>query len=182
MITLHLFGKLAKDFGNTVQLEAKTPREAVTALMYQSSEYKEHLRSNDWHIFVGKDNNISESELDLQLGAIEDVYLAPRIEGSSGGLQIVIGAVLVVVGAILIATGVGGPVGIMMVSAGIGMIVSGIVQNMLPDPAVTADSNSSFLFNGPTNSSKQGVAIPRGYGRCLIGSTVISAALYAEAI
>lgn len=184
MITLHLFGKLAKKFGKEVKLDAKTPREAVIALSYQDPEYKEELRINDWHIFVGENNDITERELDLELGTRKEVYLVPVIRGAnSANASIIVGAVLFTVGVVLVATGVGAPLGVSLMGAGIGMMVGGIIAKLSePGESKPASDNSSFLFKGPTNSSDQGVAIPRGYGRCLVGSTVISAAVYAESI
>lgn len=186
MITLHLFGKLAKKFGKEVKLDAKTPREAVIALSYQDPEYKEELRINDWHIFVGENNDITERELDLELGTRKEVYLVPVIRGAnSATASIIVGAVLFVVGAVLSigSFGILSPLGAPMMGAGIGLMVGGIIAKLSePGESKPASDNSSFLFKGPTNSSDQGVAIPRGYGRCLVGSTVISAAVYAESI
>jgi predicted phage tail protein len=73
------------------------------------------------------------------------------------------------------------------VGMGIGMAVGGIIQMTTKMPAgvsaasqESADQRPSFLFSGPTNTSSQGLAVPRGYGRAIIGSIVISATLYAE--
>lgn len=193
MITLHLHGSLAKLFGDTVPLAANSPREAVTALSYQSGEYKEILRSNDWHIFVGDGNDISESELDMNLGRVTEVYLVPKIEGAGGTFNFIAGAVLI--GAAIFMTGGIAALGfagasglsIGMFAGGVGMVLGGIVQMMTKVPGTpqgisrdSADDKASFLFNGPSNTATQGVAIPRGYGRMLVGSIVVSAALYAE--
>lgn len=188
MITLHLNGKLAEIFGDRFNLQARTPREAVTALMYQSKQYKDYLHENDWHIFVGEGNDISEAELDLTLGSIKDVYLIPRIEGANGAVTFIAGAILTVVGFVLNVGSFGAlsPLGVPMMAVGIGMMVGGIIQMTTKVPKADSskrdavDDQSSFLFSGPTNTSTQGVAIPRGYGRMLTGSIVVSAALYAE--
>lgn len=191
MITLHLHGQLAKDFGSCVRLEAETPREAVIALSYQCPKYKDILVSNNWHIFVGEGNDITENELDLKLGKITDVYLVPVIQGANNGVfNFIIGAVLTVVGAVLNVGSFGSAsaLGVPMMSAGIGMMIGGLIQMTTKVPGVddmsrdSADQKASFLFNGPTNTASQGVAIPRGYGRMLVGSVVVSAALYAEQI
>lgn len=183
MIRLHLAGQLAEDYGKVLEIEAKTPREAVIAMSYQCPKYKEVLESNNWHIFVGENNDITEVELDLQLGSVRDVFLYPVIQGSSGAFNFIVGAVLTVVGVWF-----GNPY---LISMGVGMMLGGIVQMTTKVPKIGtsgdmsrdgADDKSSFLFNGPANTASQGVAIPRGYGRMLVGSIVVSAAIYAEQV
>lgn len=186
MITLHLHGALAEDYGDTFKVEAATPREAVVALAYQCPKYRETLTTNNWHIFVGKENDITEQELDISLGKVTDVYLMPVIQGASGAFNFVVGSVLVIAGVFLNATGVGAPIGTMMIGAGIGMMIGGIIQMTTKMPGAddmsrdSVDEKASFLFGGPTNTATQGVAIPRGYGRMMVGSVVVSVALYSE--
>lgn len=188
MITLHLSGQMAKDYGDSVVLDAKSPREAVLALSFQCPKYKDTLISNDWHIYVGQGNDISEKELDMSLGSVTDVYLLPRIQGANGAVNFVVGAVLFVIGAVLTYTGVGSPLGVPLMSAGAGLMVGGIIQMTTKIPGAedlsrdSVDQKASYLFSGPTNTATQGVAIPRGYGRMLVGSVVVSVALYAEQI
>lgn len=45
-----------------------------------------------------------------------------------------------------------------------------------------ADQRTSFLFNGPTSTSQQGLPIPVVYGRILIGSQVISSGIQTEVL
>lgn len=184
MITLHLQGQLATEYGESIRLEAKTPREAVLALSYQCPKYKEVLTANNWHIFVGENNDISENELDLQLGKVTDVFLVPMIKGASGAFNFIAGALLFVAGFILSPT----PFGVPLMAAGVGMMIGGLIQMTTKVPGTddmsrdSVDSKASFLFSGPTNTASQGVAIPRGYGRMMVGSVVVSVALYSEQI
>lgn len=177
-VKLYFYGEMRDEFGVSFEVEARSPREAVTALMYQSEKYKDILGNNDWHIMLdGKEGiDISEDQLDMDLGRVREIHLIPRIEGSNGTLSFVAGAVITVVGMFTQNPAI--------IAMGVGMMVGGIVQMTTKLPGVaninreTADEKASFLFDAPTNSSTQGVAIPRGYGRMLIGSQVISAALY----
>lgn len=185
-IRLYLYGELRDKFGETFEVEAKSPREAVTALMYQSSEYKDILRNGEWHIMLdGKDGiDISEDQLDMELGRVKEVHLIPKVEGENNEVfNFIVGATLVVVGVMNIWNA-----GAVSIAAGVGMMIGGIIQMTTKVPGTndinreSADDKASFLFNTPTNSSTQGVAIPRGYGRMLIGSQVVSAALYAHEV
>lgn len=181
-VKVYFYGELREEFGDSFEVEARTPREAVTALMYQSQKYKDILGSNDWHIMLGGKEgiDISEDQLDMELGRVREVHLIPRVEGSGGVFNFIVGIVLVVVGAWTMNPG--------LIAAGVGMMVGGIIQMTTKIPGTqdinreSADDKASFLFNSPTNSSTQGVAIPRGYGRMLIGSQVVSAALYAHEV
>ena len=66
---------------------------------------------------------------------------------------------------------------------GVGMVASGIVQMLAPQPKGISARNSpnnsvSYTFNGPVNTTAQGDPVPLGYGRMIVGSAVISAGIY----
>lgn len=44
----------------------------------------------------------------------------------------------------------------------------------------TADNRPSYVFNGAVNTTAQGNPVPIGYGRVIVGSSVISASIRAE--
>lgn len=181
MIRLFLYGQLAKDYGEYLDFEAKTPREAVTALMYQCPKYKKYLTENNWHIILGEqENEITAQELDIGLGGYKEVHLIPEVMGQGKWGMVILGAIITVVSVIW-----WNPSGIAM---GVGMMLGGIIQATTKIPGVNdtkveeQDKRASFLFSGAVNTSTQGLPIPRGYGKLLIGSAVISAAVYAENI
>lgn len=181
MIRLFLYGQLAKDYGEYLDFEAKTPREAVTALAYQCPKYKKYLTENNWHIILGKqENEITAQELDIGLGNYKEVHLIPEVMGRGKWGTFILGAIITVVSVIW-----WNPSGI---AAGVGMMIGGLIQATTKIPGINdnkveeQDKRASFLFSGAVNTSTQGLPIPRGYGRLLIGSAVISAAVYAENI
>lgn len=185
MIRLYLYGQLAKDYGEYLDFEAKTPREAVTALAYQCPKYKKYLTENNWHIILGKqENEITSQELDIGMGSFKEVHLIPEVMGEGKWGTFIAGAVLFTVGVILSPTGLGVPLMMM----GGGMMIGGLIMATTKIPGIKdnkveeQDKRASFLFSGAVNTSTQGLPIPRGYGRLLIGSAVISAAVYAENI
>ena len=179
MIRLHLYGQMKKDYGDHMDLEARSPREAVTALAYQCPKYKKYLLENSWHVILGeKENEISEKELDISLGKYQEVHLIQAIEGQGKFVSTIAGAALFVVGAVT------GFVPLMVMGGA--MIVGGLIAATTKMPGTKEtkkeeiDKRASFLFSGAVNSSTQGLPIPRGYGRVLIGSSVVSASIYAE--
>ena len=179
MIRLHLYGQLKKDYGEYMDFDARTPREAVTALAYQCPKYKKYLLDNNWHIILGdKENEISEQELDIHLGKYQEVHLIPAIEGQGKWGTAIVGAIILVVGVVQWNPAV--------MAMGAGMMVGGLIAATTKVPGIQdtrqeeKDKRASFLFTGAVNSSTQGLPIPRGYGRVLIGSSVVSASVYAE--
>lgn len=179
MIRLHLYGQLKKDYGDYMDFDARTPREAVTALAYQCPKYKKYLLDNHWHIILGdKENEISEQELDIHLGKYQEVHLIPAIEGQGKFVSTIAGGALFVVGAVT------GFVPLMVMGGA--MVLGGLIAATTKMPGTKEtkkeeiDKRASFLFSGAVNSSTQGLPIPRGYGRVLIGSSVVSASIYAE--
>lgn len=69
---------------------------------------------------------------------------------------------------------------------GAAMLVAGISQLVSPQPknrsTEVADQKQSYLFNGVTNQTEQGTAVPLVFGKMLAGSVLISAGLDVEAI
>ena len=97
--------------------------------------------------------------------------------GSSSTLQAIVGVALIVVGAVLCVCGygvVGGP----MISAGVGMVL-GAICTMLMQPSDDDDDDggSNYYFNGAINTTNQGAPVPLVFGRCRVGSAVISSAI-----
>ena len=67
---------------------------------------------------------------------------------------------------------------------GVSMVVGGVAQMLSPAPTFSgfergkeAARLESFTFSGITNTVQQGMPVPICYGRCFIGSAVISSGL-----
>lgn len=188
MKTIYLHGFLKDQFGESFRMDVQTPREAVMALSAQLPGFEKTIRAGRWHILRGalaNEDDVSEDSVDVALGNQDEVHIMPAIEGAGsnmGVFTIIVGLVLFVAG---FFTG-GSTWGPMMMMMGAGMAVGGIVQMTMKVPGAdttageSKDNKASYLFNGGTNQSTQGVAVPRGYGRVMVGSIVVSAGLYAE--
>lgn len=68
--------------------------------------------------------------------------------------------------------------------AGTAIALAGISILLTPSTATPASgsTNSSFIFNGAQNTTKEGVCVPLLYGRCIAGSVVVSVGLFNEAL
>ncbi|MDL2280041.1 hypothetical protein LJC15_05215, partial [Desulfovibrio sp. OttesenSCG-928-G11] len=65
---------------------------------------------------------------------------------------------------------------------GIGMMLQPSVKNPNYSASENPDQRASFFLGGQVNQSSQGGPVVLAYGRCRIGSTVVSAGLSAERI
>jgi len=57
------------------------------------------------------------------------------------------------------------------------LVTYGISKLMQAKEAKTAETNPSYLMDGTSNLTKQGLPVPIGYGRMLVGSLVVSQAI-----
>lgn len=134
-------------------------------------------------------DNIGEEQLDMNTNA-EIIHIVPRVigaGGNSGILQTVLGAVLIVVGVLVtIGTfGGGAPLGAGLIGAGIGMMVGGISQMLMPKIENSQDQNqdgnkANKGFGGAVTTVAQGNPVPVLYGQREVGGFIVSAGQYPE--
>lgn len=187
MITVRLYGHLAKKFGRTHQLEVRTPREAVRALCANFPGFKGHvLQHNEpgYHVRVGKEYRDEEG---LEYPASEEIKIVPAVGGASAVGRIILGAALIffapmAAGWVLGNTAmVGLATGIATFAPQIGMalILGGVSQLLFSPPQAQSverpENKPSFAFDGPVNTMQQGNPVPICYGELIVGSQVISA-------
>ena len=181
MKTIHLYGVLREKFGDSYALDVRDAKEAIRFLMAQIDGFKEELEKGDWHIIKGdldSGDAIAEEDADISLGNTTDIHLVPSIEGAGGIIDIVSGVTMI---AWSVATGnwAGIKSGWNKVTGGFTELIGG---NKVADYSgrSSTDERPSFLFDGATNTSTQGLPVPVIYGRVKTGSVVVSAGLSAE--
>ncbi|WP_016856008.1 tail assembly protein [Halomonas smyrnensis] len=184
MKTIHLHGALAKQFGESFSLDVRDPAEAVRALSIQLPGFDAAIRAGDWHVIRGSledGESLSENDLTVGLGAAGELHLMPAVAGAGGD-----GIFQTIAGVVIAAVGFYTKQG-WMVKAGVGLALGGASQMLAPSPQVSdygnrerPDQRPSFLFDGPVNTSTQGLPVPLVYGRVRAGSVVISAGMNAE--
>ena len=64
---------------------------------------------------------------------------------------------------------------------GAALVLGGIASMLAPTPPPAAGERAqNYAFNGATNTTRQGVAIPVCYGQLMVGGAVISSGIQAE--
>ena len=111
------------------------------------------------------------------------MIVSPMPIGASGAVKVIVGVALVVItggmaltayqaGSMLAAAGWAAAAGL-----GFGLIMSGLMDLMAPDPATDNQSeqdDESYLFQGSEHNIKEGYPVPLLYGRLRIPGRPIS--------
>ena len=190
--TIKLYGVLGKKFGKEFHLAVESTREAVKALSVQVPGFEQfmltaHEQGLAFAVFQD-DENISEDQIDFETGA-KVIKIVPKVigAGGNGSLQTILGAVMVVAGAVIgyVAgwTGIGAQIGVSMIAAGVGMMVGGIAQMMMPkmdEGDQNQDGNRANKgFGGAVTTIAQGNPVPILYGQREVGGFIVNAGQFA---
>lgn len=190
-VNIFLEGKLGKLFGRKWSLCVASPAEALQAININTKgKLKEYLLNDGAKKFYKvalqkKDNLINPKEEIKNPSGQSDIYFIPTIKGSSsGGGKIIAGVILVIVGAVLAVGSYGSlsALGVPMITAGIGLILGGVVQLMTPvpkiaQPSAEVDQRQSYGFQGNSVTIFQGSSVGIVYGRSLVAPMPISASM-----
>lgn len=201
MARIHLHGALGRQFGRLADYQVRDAAEAIRALAANHPDFEKIFREGSYRLVRGPRSrggiDLTLDTLTLGLGSA-DLHIIPVPAGakSGGAGKAIMGALIMVVAiyaapAVVGALGPTQGLGAAAISAGsfsvsygsialfgASMMLSGISQMLSPTPkANLPDSKQSYLFSGPANVSEQGGSVPLVYGRCWVGSTVISSSM-----
>lgn len=186
--TIKLYGILAKKFGEEFHLAVDNTREAMRALSVQVQGFEHfmlHAHEQGLEFAVFQDEqNISEKELDMNTSA-KVIKVVPKVKGAGGNgvLQVILGAILVVVG--YFTFGATSPYGVALIGAGIGTMVGGVAQMLMPQADTLQDENqdgnkANKGFGSAVTTVAQGNPVPVLYGQREVGGFIASAGQYPE--
>lgn len=186
MRTVRLHGELGKRFGYIHELDVRDPAEAIRAISANCRGFREHLMQETvlGYQCLVDDAEITEDELKYPMS--REFSIVPVIHGGGKVGRIIVGAALIALAIMqpeLIPVIKAGEVVIFSASTvfwiGVGLTLSGVAQMLAPTPKSgdSGEKKENQYFDGPVNTTVQGSAVPLGYGRMIVGSAVISAAV-----
>jgi len=188
--TIKLYGVLAKRFGKEFRLDVENTREAMRALSVQVPGFEHfmlhaHEQGLEFAVFQDK-QNISETELDMSTSA-KVIKVVPKVKGAGGALQTILGAVMIAAAFITGGTSIAawGALQGALFGAGVGMMVGGVAQMLMPKVETTKNQNedgnkANFGFGGAVTTIAQGNPVPVLYGQREVGGFIASAGQYPE--
>jgi len=184
--TIYLQGKMGKLFGEVWNLNAATVRECMHGIDCQrEGKLKQYLldcteQGINFTVQRGEEF-LDYDNLQMNLGK-DDLIITPVPAGSKNKLlKVIVGLALLYAGVLLagMAIEAGGLAGfgLFVAATGVSMVGSlllnsGIAEYMAPKQP--GDTGDAFLFDGPVNTTKQGVPVPLAYGQILAGGGTIS--------
>lgn len=175
-----LYGPLAKEFGRDWELLVSSPAEAMRLIEANKPGFRNWIRGNldkydRYKVIVdyddGRTEHLDENSFMLER-KVKRIRFVPIVVGAGGGIGKIIGGLfLMVVGVIAMNPAIA--------AAGLMMLVGGIVEMISARPKKkdqgVREDKTSYFFDGPVNTTQQGVPVPLIYGRVLVGSHPISA-------
>ncbi len=188
--TIKLYGILAKKFGKEFHLAVDNTREAMRALSVQVPGFEyfmlhAHEQGLEFAVFQDK-QNISETELDMSTSA-KVIKIVPRVMGAGGAVQAILGAVMIAAAFVTGGTSLAawGALQGALFGAGVGMMVGGVAQMLMPKVDTTQDQNedgnkANKGFGGAVTTVAQGNPVPVLYGQREVGGFIASAGQHPE--
>jgi len=182
LVNVFLEGKLGKLFGRKWTLAVNSPSEAMRAIdINTKGRFREYLLGDGGKKFYKvalqkKDNLIDPKEELHNPSGKSDIYIIPTIKGASSGTgKIIAGIILVIIGIVTIKFG-----GAVLISAGIGLIIGGVIQLLTKIPKDRPNEEiggGSNLFQGNSTNLFQGQSVGLVYGRALVTPLPVSMSL-----
>lgn len=193
---VRLYGHLGRTFGRLHRMAVASAAEAVQALCVVLPGFERAFLGGDgrahYHVYVGRGQRRAALELPQALdpvGAAEPIRIVPMVTGAKSGFAtVLLGAALLFTAPYLagaMATSFGMAAGGMVLSGslmiGRALVLGGIIQLLSPQRqsgvSTTPDNTASYAFDGPVNTTQEGLPVPVAYGRVFVGGAVISSGL-----
>lgn len=159
MKTIHLHGKIGKMFGEKWLLEVDSITEALRAIDANVGGFFDYLLDNlqenkTFSFLLDNEEHTIQSKEELIVPLpkkCKEFHIIPNAEGALQAFVVPL-----------------------IVSLATGFIMRALFKPPKPEEE---KQSKSFLFSGGENVAQQGVSVPLGYGRLLVGSVVASATM-----
>lgn len=182
MAKVSLYGHLAQEFGSTFQLNVKSPKEAIRALIANFPSFKTSLAPGEYYVMVD-DLPTDESGLSFPVGARQHIKIVPAVSGAKRGLFSVIAGIALIAAAVFVP-GLQGLAAYAVGGLGGALVMSGMASMLTPTPNKAEQGQAVKIenkyFSAPANTEAQGNPVPLAYGEVMTGSRVISSGLLVE--
>lgn len=162
---VYLHGYFADFHDGPIEIVASTVAEVITAITTQIKGFRPNIKTGRHRVLAVGYETLKDLFRPLRDDEVE-IHLIPQFNGGKKGgfLQIVLGSVLVVAGILTLGT----PFGVPLITMGVGYIIGGIVQLLMPQPEMDLDNDEqvrSKYLGAPGNTTRIGTRIGILYGK-----------------
>jgi predicted phage tail protein len=184
-----LEGAMGKEFGREWELDVQTPRDALNIINANKPHLFHWMRDNldeysSYSVICTRaddtESELEEGELKMNL-EVKQIRFVPLIAGAGGNGKAILGIAMIAAAiwlgpAAMGGTGLmGGGTALQVGMMGASLLMSGVANAL--SPIANSPQTTSHYFNGPVNTVGQGAPVQLIYGRTMVGSNCISAAL-----
>jgi predicted phage tail protein len=181
---IKLYGRLAKFIGKRVlRADVASTAEAVRFLLANWPQLEGHMVDQHYRVSVG-DYELTEDELGHPIGQ-QEIKFVPVVSGAGATGRIIAGVALIALASFVTFGTLGGVVAAGAINAavfgvGASLVLGGVAELLTPTPRVPQgpdtqdDPRKSYSFSSIQNTSRAGTPVPIVYGRCIVGSVVVS--------
>lgn len=182
MTKVYLKGRLGKVVGSFFKFNCRTLKEVFNAIEANTGKFEKFVGLNkkrEFAVFVDGKEVVCDGTFNVNVKA-KEVLIIPVLFGSFVFTSKAITAALLAGTTFATAAGftmafkiVNFIVGTVLMTAfsfGMSLLISKLMKK--DDPEIV--KTTSFAFQGAENVTRQGVVVPVGYGRMIVGSRVIS--------
>lgn len=189
---IYLEGALARNFGKEWELDINSAVEAIQLINANRPDFKKWVRDNlktyDMLQFIceyhdGHFEEVTEETFFYQRH-VKSIRIIPAVYGAGRAFKIIAGIALIIIGAVCSCYSGGtssglSKLGLTMLAGACTALGSSLLMAGLMGKQKSNDNDdgSSYYFNGAVNTTSQGGAVPLVFGRCKVGSAVISSTI-----
>lgn len=189
---IYLEGALARNFGKEWELDINSAVEAIQLINANRPDFKQWVRDNlktyDLLQFICEyhDGHFEEvtNETFFHPRQVKSIRIIPAVYGSGRAFKAIAGVALMIIGAVCSYWSMGAgssmaKIGFSMLAGACTALGSSLLMSALMGRQKTNDNDdeTSYYFNGAVNTVQQGGAVPLIFGRCKVGSAVISSTI-----
>jgi len=168
---VYLEGEMGEKYGRVAEVKADSVREVIQYLQANHDTINKYLidsteeRNIGFVVKIADDFVNSEEELLLPLEK-GDIIITPTPMGAKGAFKVIVG--IIMVGIVMLGF-LTGPAWVLwaIVGVGAGLIMQGIAEMMMPDPATDDEApaeEEGYVFQGSEQSIPEGHPVPILYG------------------
>lgn len=186
---VYLEGSLGRAVGREWELDINSAPEALQLIQANNPNMLKWIRENVHAydmlqvICEFRDGHFEalSNETFFMLRELKSIHFVPAVAGAGGRVfKMIAGVALMVVGAICSTFTGGGSLTLasvgwsMLAGACMALGSSLVMSALIGKQKQEANDDTSYYFNGAVNTTSQGNAVPLVFGRCKVGSSVIS--------